>query len=99
VAAIRAAAEGEFPPSARPAGIMRDLARSRPVLSARERETLSYIARGFTHAQTARRMRVSTATVDTYVARIRAKLQIGNKAELALAALEHVRPLSGESTT
>jgi DNA-binding CsgD family transcriptional regulator len=61
--------------------------RAPEMLSRRERETLSYIARGFTHQQTATRMGVSKATVDTYVARVRAKLNLGNKAELAIAAL------------
>ena len=45
------------------------------------------IARGYTHAQAATRMGVTKATVDTYVERIRAKLQVGNKAELTRAAL------------
>jgi DNA-binding CsgD family transcriptional regulator len=35
-------------------------------------------------------MNVSKATVDTYVARIRAKLSVGNKAEPALAALAYL---------
>jgi DNA-binding NarL/FixJ family response regulator len=64
-------------------------------LSARERETLAHIARGLTHTQIATRMRISKATVDTYVARIRAKLKLGNKAELAIAAVAYgpaVRP-------
>jgi DNA-binding NarL/FixJ family response regulator len=58
-------------------------------LSPREEETLILIAQGFTHAQTATRMGVSPATVNTYVERIRAKLQVGNKAELTRAALRH----------
>lgn len=61
-----------------------------PRLSAREEETLSYIAQGFTHAQVGRRMGVSKATVDTYVERIRAKLQVGNKAQLTRAALNRL---------
>ncbi|GAA2078967.1 response regulator [Actinomadura alba] len=56
-------------------------------LSAREEETLGLIAQGFTHAQAASRMGVSKATVDTYVERVRAKLRLGNKAELTRAAL------------
>lgn len=59
-------------------------------LSPREEETLGLIARGFTHAQAARRMSVTKATVDTYVERIRAKLQVGNKAELTSAALRRL---------
>lgn len=60
-------------------------------LSPREDEVLSCIAQGFTHAQTARRLGISTATVDTYVERIRAKMHVGNKAELTRLALERRR--------
>ncbi|GAB3439919.1 response regulator [Actinophytocola sediminis] len=96
VEAITVLAAGDFHVSAQladmVAAVLPGLPADRPELSPREQETLSYIARGFTHGQTATRMGVSKATVDTYVARIRAKLQVGNKAELAIAALEHVRP-------
>lgn len=64
----------------------------RGILSPREEQALSLIADGLTHAQVATRMGVSKATVETYVERIRAKLQVGNKAELARAALERIRP-------
>lgn len=57
-------------------------------LSPREREALCWIARGLTHAQTATRMRVTKPTVDTYVARARVKLKLGNKADLTRAAME-----------
>jgi two-component system, NarL family, nitrate/nitrite response regulator NarL len=60
----------------------------RPQLSPREEQALDLIARGYTHAQAANRMGVTKATVDTYVERIRAKLQVGNKAELTRAALQ-----------
>lgn len=66
------------------------------LLSPREEQALDFIARGFTHAQTARRMGVTKATVDTYVERIRAKLQVGNKAELTRAALSRIT--RGEET-
>jgi DNA-binding NarL/FixJ family response regulator len=94
--AVRSVARGETFIAGRllsvvPAGLQP----GRAALSRRERETLSYIARGFTHAQTATRMRVSKATVDTYIARIRAKLNLGNKAELALAAVTHGLPHTG----
>lgn len=62
-------------------------------LSPREREALDLIATGFTHAQAAKRMNVTKATVDTYVERIRSKLQVGNKAELTKIALR--RPDTG----
>ncbi|GIF07183.1 LuxR family transcriptional regulator [Actinoplanes siamensis] len=51
-------------------------------LGRRESETLALIAHGFTHAQAARRLGVSEATVNSYVNRIRAKLDAGNKADL-----------------
>ncbi|MFI7452140.1 LuxR C-terminal-related transcriptional regulator [Nonomuraea sp. NPDC049714] len=106
VAAVRTVASGGFylsagladivqseldaaaPPAAQPGG-------GHPQLSAREEETLSYIAQGFTHAQVARRMGVSKATVDTYVERIRAKLQVGNKAQLTRAALNRLERRDG----
>jgi DNA-binding NarL/FixJ family response regulator len=57
-------------------------------LSPREIETLRWIASGFTHAQIASRMGLSAATVDTYAKRIRAKLNVNNKAELTRMAIE-----------
>jgi two-component system, NarL family, nitrate/nitrite response regulator NarL len=59
-----------------------------PTLAPREAEALRLIAQGFTQAQTAARMRVSPATVDTYVKRIRHKLGPGNKADLTRRAIE-----------
>lgn len=56
-------------------------------LSARETQVLRQIAHGLTHAQIAVRLGISPHTVDTYVRRIRAKLGVGNKAELTRAAL------------
>jgi DNA-binding NarL/FixJ family response regulator len=73
-----------------PAATSTETGPPRPDLSPREEEALGLIARGFTHAQTATRMGVSKATVDTYVERIRTKLQVGNKAELTRAALERL---------
>jgi DNA-binding NarL/FixJ family response regulator len=64
----------------------------RPVLSAREQQVLAAIAGGFTHAQIARRMYISVATVNTYVARVRTKLGVGNKAELTRAAFRYLDP-------
>lgn len=56
------------------------------VLSRREEQVLRQISGGLTHSQVARRLGISQHTVDTYVKRIRAKLQLGNKAELTRAA-------------
>ncbi|WP_424537102.1 LuxR C-terminal-related transcriptional regulator [Sphaerisporangium viridialbum] len=84
----------DLPPShARPSSQMRPAPQAQPAvkLSPREEQALDLIARGFTHAQAATRMGVSKATVDTYVERIRGKLQVGNKAELTRAALLRLR--------
>jgi DNA-binding NarL/FixJ family response regulator len=62
------------------------------VLSPREHAVLTYIAQGFTHEQTARRMAISKHTVDTYIKRARAKLRLGNKAELTRAVLNGSPP-------
>ncbi|MFJ2865135.1 DNA-binding response regulator [Kitasatospora sp. NPDC087314] len=56
-------------------------------LSAREEQVLSQISQGLTHGQIATRLGISPHTVDTYVKRIRAKLGVGNKAELTRVAL------------
>ncbi|WP_198041353.1 helix-turn-helix transcriptional regulator [Micromonospora chokoriensis] len=56
-------------------------------LSEREEQVLRRISCGLTHSQIATRLRISPHTVDTYVKRIRAKLGVGNKAELTRAAL------------
>jgi DNA-binding NarL/FixJ family response regulator len=96
VTAIRTVASGKFYLSAQLADLIQAATLGTPTtrpaeeLSPREQEALVYIARGFTHQQTATRMGVSKATVDTYIARIRIKLQLGNKAELALAALRQL---------
>ncbi|WP_192809263.1 LuxR C-terminal-related transcriptional regulator [Actinomadura montaniterrae] len=88
-AAVREVAAGGFHLSPQLAAIVGAAERSRPgsgggtALTAREREALDWIARGMTHAQAARRMGVAPSTVDTYVKRIRARLRLGNKAELA----------------
>jgi DNA-binding NarL/FixJ family response regulator len=64
-----------------------DPGRTEPVLSEREDQVLQHIARGYTHHQIARRLGISQHTVNTYVKRIREKLDVGNKAELTRAAM------------
>lgn len=56
-------------------------------LSPREEQVLAQIAHGLTHSQIARKLGISRHTVDTYVKRIRAKIDAGNKAELTRAAI------------
>jgi DNA-binding NarL/FixJ family response regulator len=67
-------------------------------LSGREVQVLLQISRGLTHGQIATRLGISPHTVDTYVKRIRAKLGVGNKAELTRVALAG-RLVSSVSTT
>jgi DNA-binding NarL/FixJ family response regulator len=67
-------------------------------LSGREVQVLRQISRGLTHGQIATRLGISPHTVDTYVKRIRAKLGVGNKAELTRVALAG-RIVGGGSTT
>lgn len=55
-------------------------------LTSRELEVLKALAHGMTHKEIARQLDLSKATVDTYVQRIRRKLDVGNKAQLTLAA-------------
>jgi DNA-binding NarL/FixJ family response regulator len=80
MAAIRTVAAGGFAMSAELADLLlAELSRVRdgqPQLSPREEEALSTVACGFNRRQTAERMGVSPATVDTYFARIRAKLDL-----------------------
>lgn len=56
-------------------------------LSEREEQVLGYISNGMTHRQIARRLDISTHTIDTYVKRIRSKLGVHTKADLIRAAL------------
>jgi DNA-binding CsgD family transcriptional regulator len=62
-------------------------------LSAREEQVLRQVSYGLTHGQIGTRLGLSRHTVDTYVKRIRVKLQIGNKAELTRVAM--LRRLTG----
>jgi len=70
-------------------------AADRMALSEREEQVLWHISLGLTHGQIARRLGISQHTVDTYVKRIRAKLQLGNKAELTRAAMRSRLPVAG----
>lgn len=60
--------------------------RAAEALSSREQDVLGCIAHGLTNRQIARRLRISEHTVDTYIKRAKQKLNLDNKAQLALAA-------------
>ncbi|NUT47783.1 MAG: response regulator transcription factor [Saccharothrix sp.] len=95
VTAVRTVAGGEFHFSSQLADLVHAVADTTPSttpLSDQERTTLRFIAQGFSHKQIANRMGISKSTVDTYIARIRRKLDLGNKAQLALAALRYAGP-------
>jgi DNA-binding NarL/FixJ family response regulator len=54
----------------------------RPALTPRETETAGLLAAGLTHRQIAGRLGLTEETVNTYVKRMRAKFNVGNKAAL-----------------
>ncbi|MFE9634640.1 response regulator transcription factor [Streptomyces sp. NPDC006463] len=56
-------------------------------LAPREQEALRHIAAGHTYLQTARHMGLSKHTVDAYLRRIRAKLNVHSTAELTRLAI------------
>ena len=82
-AALERDAEGASPPAAAPP---RQVA-AQATLTAREVATLQLVAQGLTHRQVGRRLSLTETTVDTYVKRIRAKLCVGNKADLTRKAI------------
>jgi DNA-binding NarL/FixJ family response regulator len=61
----------------------------RPVLSSRESQVLSALARGLSSKQIAREMDVSVRTVEAHRQSIKRKLVLGGQAELIKYAVEH----------
>jgi DNA-binding NarL/FixJ family response regulator len=51
-------------------------------LTAREREVLRYLARGYTYKEIARQLSLSVKTVETHVSSVLRKLQVSNRHEL-----------------
>jgi DNA-binding NarL/FixJ family response regulator len=56
-------------------------------LTPRELETLRWVALGHTHREIAEQMRIAETTVNTYLKRLRSKLDVTNKAELTRVAM------------
>jgi DNA-binding NarL/FixJ family response regulator len=52
-------------------------------LTAREREVLRFIARGYTYREAAKQLHISVKTVETHVSSVLRKLQLTNRHELA----------------
>ena len=93
--AITRVAAGEAVFSPRLAGFVleafADLAPADPeldLLSAREREVLSLIARGYTYRETAEQLFISIKTVESHVSAVLRKLQLTNRNELTRWAVE-----------
>jgi len=57
------------------------------LLSAREREVLTYIVKGFSYGEIARLMELSSHTIATYVRRIYGKLEVHSRGEAVYEAL------------
>ena len=55
-------------------------------LTAREKEVMRHIARGFTYRETAGRLTISVKTVETHVSKVLRKLQLSNRHELTMWA-------------
>ena len=58
------------------------------LLSAREREVLRYIARGYAYKEVAHHLGISIKTVETHVSAVLRKLQLSNRHELSRWAVE-----------
>lgn len=107
-AAIRAAARGEkfFSPrisQLMAEGYVKRAEKERPdtspaeaPLTRREREILSFVARGYTNQQIADQLFISPRTVDTHRTNIMQKLEIHDLANLVRYAIEHGIVSEGE---
>jgi DNA-binding NarL/FixJ family response regulator len=87
--AIRAAARGHavLTPSVATKLVHHQHGNRPEPLSDREREVLGLVARGATNRHVARSLAVSEATVKTYLARVFAKLDVGDRTAAVTAAL------------
>jgi DNA-binding NarL/FixJ family response regulator len=91
--AVRRVNDGDAVFSARLAGFVLDAFANEPVVSAtpdpeldqltaRERDVLRLIARGYTYKEIARRLEISAKTVETHVSSVLRKLQLSTRHEL-----------------
>ena len=95
--AVRRVADGDAVFSPRLAGFVLDaFAQSTPAaedsgldqLTAREREVLRHIARGYMYKEIALRLGISAKTVESHVSAVLRKLQLSNRHELSRWALQ-----------
>ena len=94
VDSVRRAAAGESVMSPEmSAKLLRELrgarAPARPALSPREREILSFIARGASNKEIARTLEVAESTVKIHVQHILRKLELSSRVQAAVWAIEH----------
>jgi DNA-binding NarL/FixJ family response regulator len=91
VTAIHRIRDGDAVFSPRLAGFVLDAFAGEPepsvdpeldLLTAREREVLRYIARGYAYKQIGRQLHISVKTVETHVSAVLRKLQLSNRYEL-----------------
>jgi DNA-binding NarL/FixJ family response regulator len=88
--AVRRVNDGDAVFSPRLAGFVLDAFRDTPepvdpeldLLSAREREVLRYIARGYAYKEVAHELGISVKTVETHVSAVLRKLQLSSRYEL-----------------
>jgi DNA-binding NarL/FixJ family response regulator len=94
---IRRVADGDAVFSPKLAGFVLDAFASIPVaqidsdldqLTAREREVLQHVARGYTYKEIAERLFISVKTVETHVSAVLRKLQLDNRHQLSRWAAE-----------
>ena len=97
VDAIRRVSDGDAVFSPKLAGFVLDAFASIPVaqidseldqLTAREREVLQHVARGYTYKEIAERLFISVKTVETHVSAVLRKLQLDNRHQLSRWAAE-----------
>jgi DNA-binding NarL/FixJ family response regulator len=69
------------------AGRWAPLGRSAPTLTPREREVAGLVAAGLSSPDIARRLHLSSRTVETHVSRVMTKLGVGRRNEVAAALL------------
>lgn len=97
VDAIRRVADGDAVFSPKLAGFVLDAFAAIPVaaldeelaqLTAREREVLQHVARGYTYKEIAARLYISVKTVESHVSAVLRKLQLTNRHQLSRWAAE-----------
>jgi DNA-binding NarL/FixJ family response regulator len=91
LAAIRKVAAGEsvMPDDVRGLLDRRDAANPARILSAREREVMEYLARGYTNREIASKLAISIKTVDTHRGHVLKKLRLRNNSDLTRFAIQH----------